>query len=245
MNLSDLLVSYKQVESQPSVKRHFDFPEFTYQREYDSPQNVPEKVEEEVKETPKSKYSISRELFATSSPNQPVTYSSPIKGSQEFERAYDEVEKINPEAKKYRRFLTQIAKIESGFNKRIQNRAGAPAYGYFQFMQDGKKYNNISKYANTDIETFRNNPQLQIQAAIKLAKSFENSFTANDLKLAKDKGFTTFGLLGGAWLGGVGGVRKYLNNQGDPSDSHWGGKGSSVGKRIRQFNYKYGGSIKP
>lgn len=245
MNLSDLLVSYKQVELQPSVKRHFDFPEFTYQREYDSPQNVPEKVEEEVKETPKSKYSISRELFATSSPNQPVTYSSPIKGSQEFENAYDEVEKINPEAKKYRRFLTQVAKIESGFNKRIQNRAGAPAYGYFQFMQDGKKYNNISKYANTDIETFRNNPQLQIQAAIKLAKSFENSFTANDLKLAKDKGFTTFGLLGGAWLGGVGGVRKYLNNQGDPSDSHWGGKGSSVGKRIRQFNYKYGGSIKP
>lgn len=244
MNLSDLLVSYKQVESQPSVKRHFDFPEFTYQREYDSPQNAPEQIEQEIKETPKSKYSISRELFATSSPNQPVTYFSPIKGSQEFESAYDEVEKINPEAKKYRRFLTQVAKIESGFNKRIQNRAGAPAYGYFQFMQDGKKYNNISKYANTDIETFRNNPQLQIQAAIKLAKSFENSFTANDLKIAKDKGFTTFGLLGGAWLGGVGGVRKYLNNQGDPSDSHWGGKGSSVGKRIRQFNYKYGGSIK-
>lgn len=244
MNLSDLLVSYKQVESQPSVKRHFDFPEITYNREYNNSQNVPEKIEQEIKEAPKSKYSISRELFATSSPTQSVNYSSPIKGSQEFESAYDEVEKINPEAKKYRRFLTQVAKIESGFNKRIQNRAGAPAYGYFQFMQDGKKYNNISKYANTDIETFRNNPQLQIQAAIKLAKSFENSFTANDLRIAKDRGFTTFGLLGGAWLGGVGGVRKYLNNQGDPSDSHWGGKGSSVGKRIRQFNYKYGGSIK-
>lgn len=244
MNLSDLLVSYKQVESQPSVKRHFDSPEIIYNREYDNPQNVSEKIEQEIKETPKSKYSISRDLFATSSPTQSVNYSSPIKGSQEFESAYDEVEKINPEAKKYRRFLTQVAKIESGFNKRVQNRAGAPAYGYFQFMQDGKKYNNISKYANTDIETFRNNPQLQIQAAIKLAKSFENSFTANDLRIAKDKGFTTFGLLGGAWLGGVRGVRKYLNNQGDPSDSHWGGKGSSVGKRIRQFNYKYGGSIK-
>lgn len=240
MNLSDLLVSYKQVESQPSVKKHIDMPTPIY-REYDDFKATPKETEKEVKEAPKSKYSISRELFATSSPSQPI---NPIKGSQEFENAYDEVEKINPEAKKYRRFLTQVAKIESGFNKRIQNRAGAPAYGYFQFMQDGKKYNNISKYANTDIETFRNNPQLQIQAAIKLAKSFENSFTADDLRKAKDRGFTTFGLLGGAWLGGAGGVRKYLNNYGDPSDSHWGGKGSSVGERIKQFNYKYGGIIK-
>ena len=44
-------------------------------------------------------------------------------------------------------------------------------------MQDGKKWDNITKYAGTDIETFRNNPELQIEAAIKLAKAFEKGFT--------------------------------------------------------------------
>ena len=242
MELSDLFVSYKQVNAPKYIPTEFVSSYNNFQIDPEISQQPSEQTPEQpVEEKPKQEEPINQ----PKKQNQERKMFPKIRGSVEFEQAYDEVERINPEAKKYRAFLTKIAKEESGFNKSIQNRAGAPAYGYFQFMQDGKKYNNISKYANTDIETFRNNPQLQIQAAIKLAKSFENSFTANDLKLAKDKGFTTFGLLGGAWLGGVGGVRKYLNNQGDPSDSHWGGKGSSVGKRIRQFNYKYGGSIKP
>ena len=71
----------------------------------------------------------------------------PSKGLDEFNKWYDEVEKEDPEAKHYRQFLTKMAEQESGFNSAIQNRAGAPAYGYFQFMQDGKKYNNITAYA--------------------------------------------------------------------------------------------------
>jgi len=76
--------------------------------------------------------------------------------------------------------LTRIAKAESGFVKNVQNKGGAPAYGYFQFMQGnyrGKKYNNIGTYAGTDINTFRNDAKLQIQAANKLAKSFMSSFS--------------------------------------------------------------------
>lgn len=164
---------------------------------------------------------------------------TPSKGLDEFNKWYDEVEKENPEAKNYRQFLTKMAEQESGFNSRIQNRAGAPAYGYFQFMQDGKKYNNISAYAGTDIETFRNNPKLQIQAAIKLAKSFERGFNKQDLELAAQKGYTKFGLLGGAWLAGNGGVRRFLQGLDNPSDKHWSksGAGTSVADRIAMFNF--------
>lgn len=164
---------------------------------------------------------------------------TPSKGLDEFNKWYDEVEKENPEAKNYRQFLTKMAEQESGFNSRIQNRAGAPAYGYFQFMQDGKKYNNISAYAGTDIETFRNNPKLQIQAAIKLAKSFERGFSKQDLELAAQKGYTKFGLLGGAWLAGNGGVRRFLQGLSNPSDKHWSksGAGTSVADRIAMFNF--------
>lgn len=164
---------------------------------------------------------------------------TPSKGLDEFNKWYDEVEKENPEAKNYRQFLTKMAEQESGFNSRIQNKAGAPAYGYFQFMQDGKKYNNISAYAGTDIETFRNNPKLQIQAAIKLAKSFERGFNKQDLELAAQKGYTKFGLLGGAWLAGNGGVRRFLQGLGNPSDKHWSksGAGTSVADRIAMFNF--------
>lgn len=176
-----------------------------------------------------------------------VTYTpKSYKGLTAFNKAYDEVEASNPEAKKYRQFLTKMAEQESGFNSAIQNRAGAPAYGYFQFMQDDKKYNNIRQYAGTDIETFRNNPKLQIEAAIKLAKSFEKGFSKEDLELANKNGYSTWGLLGGAWLAGNGGVRKFLRGQGNPSDRHWSkeGKGTDVATRIKAFNFKEGGIIK-
>lgn len=175
-----------------------------------------------------------------------VTYTpKSYKGLAAFNKAYDEVEASNPEAKKYRQFLTKMAEQESGFDSAIQNRAGAPAYGYFQFMQDDKKYNNIRQYAGTDIETFRNNPKLQIEAAIKLAKSFEKGFSKEDLELANKNGYSTWGLLGGAWLAGNGGVRKFLRGQGNPSDRHWSkeGKGTDVATRIKAFNFKEGGMI--
>ena len=203
----------------------------------DEPIVVQSKVEEPIEqpvikeEQPviKEEQPMKRELFNI----------KPSKGLDEFNRWYDEVEQEDPEAKNYRQFLTKMAEQESGFNSAIQNKAGAPAYGYFQFMQDGKKYNNISAYAGTDVETFRNNPKLQIKAAIKLAKSFERGFNKKDLELAAQKGYTKFGLLGGAWLAGNGGVRKYLQGLANPSDRHWSksGSGTDVASRIQMFNF--------
>ena len=203
----------------------------------DEPIVVQSKVEEPIEqpvikeEQPviKEEQLMKRELFNI----------KPSKGLDEFNRWYDEVEQEDPEAKNYRQFLTKMAEQESGFNSAIQNKAGAPAYGYFQFMQDGKKYNNISAYAGTDVDTFRNNPKLQIKAAIKLAKQFERGFNKQDLELAAQKGYTKFGLLGGAWLAGNGGVRKYLQGLANPSDRHWSksGSGTDVASRIQMFNF--------
>ena len=88
------------------------------------------------------------------------------------------------------------------------------------------------------IDEFRKNPKAQIKAAIKLAKAFQNGFKGEDLAKARSMGINMSGLIGGAWLGGVGGVRKVINGTGDPSDKHWSktGAGSSVSACIQRYN---------
>lgn len=228
-------VSYTPVETP-------DIPKFESSDVF-STYNIPIVRDESVVSQPRVDEPRIDEPIIESAVNTPMKRElfniKPSKGLDEFNKWYDEVEKEDPEAKHYRQFLTKMAEQESGFNSAIQNRAGAPAYGYFQFMQDGKKYNNITAYAGTDIETFRNNPKLQIKAAIKLAKSFERGFNKKDLELAAQKGYTKFGLLGGAWLAGNGGVRKYLQGLANPSDRHWSksGSGTDVASRIQMFNF--------
>ena len=228
-------VSYTPVETP-------DIPKFESSDVF-STYNIPIVRDESVVSQPKVDEPRIDEPIIESAVNTPMKRElfniKPSKGLDEFNKWYDEVEKEDPEAKHYRQFLTKMAEQESGFNSAIQNRAGAPAYGYFQFMQDGKKYNNITAYAGTDIETFRNNPKLQIKAAIKLAKQFERGFNKQDLELAAQKGYTKFGLLGGAWLAGNGGVRKYLQGLANPSDKHWSksGSGTDVASRIQMFNF--------
>ena len=222
------------------------FSEYNYNTTYDKPEALVVPVRD-TEETDVVANNPTVEPVINKSVASKVTYTpKSYKGLAAFNKAYDEVEASNPEAKKYRQFLTKMAEQESGFNSAIQNRAGAPAYGYFQFMQDDKKYNNIRQYAGTDIETFRNNPKLQIEAAIRLAKSFEKGFSKEDLELANKNGYSTWGLLGGAWLAGNGGVRKFLRGQGNPSDRHWSkeGKGTDVATRIKAFNFKEGGIVK-
>ena len=146
-------------------------------------------------------------------------------------------------------FFASIAKHESNFNPTVQNKAGAPAFGYFQFMQDGKKWNNISKFAGVDIQTFRNNPILQIKAAEKLANAFLSQFTEEDKKRARELGYSDSALVRGAWMGGVGGVRNFLYKGINASDNHWDkktGKGSNVKAAMDRGNnyFKKGGILK-
>ena len=168
-----------------------------------------------------------------------IDMANPSKGTEEFNRIYDEVEREYPEASKYRAFLTTVAKYESGFNSKAKNK-NAPAWGYFQFMQDDNKYNNIKTYAGVDTQTFLDNPKLQIIAAINLAKSMEKGFSKEDISAAKSKGITKWGMLGGAWLGGNGGLRRYLLNNENISDKHWSSNNSGIDmiNQIKRYNFE-------
>lgn len=101
------------------------------------------------------------------------------------------------------------------------------------------------KPLGVNIEQFRNNPKLQIEAAAKLAEQFKSQFTEEDRRLAKEKGYNENALLAGAWLGGVGGVRKVLRGEGNPSDKHWSkeGKGTTVKDRMDKFNKMEKGGV--
>lgn len=223
----DVSDAFIDVDEIPSFERNYYL-----QQDFDEPITFvePQKKEENVKE----EYSIPsllmtpREITAHPSSTQTsVKYSG--NNYEVFNNNLNQYIKEHPDANKYKNLLTDIAKHESNFNYSIQNTAGAPAYGYFQFWQDGR-INNITKYSGLSIEDFRNNPKAQIEAAVKMAKSIENQFNSEDLRIAKAKGYNMNQLIRGAWLGGVGGVRKVLRDQGDPSDNKWykNGKGRSV-----------------
>jgi len=69
-----------------------------------------------------------------------------------------------------------------------------------------------------------------------MARSIEKQFNSQDLKLAKAQGYSMDQLIRGAWLGGVGGVRKVLKGQGNPSDSKWykNNKGRTVKQAMQE-----------
>lgn len=198
--------------------------------------NKPESKENESKED-------SKEDSKDEKKNPAITYKG--KGFDDFKENY---KKAGIDPAKFD-FFASIAKHESNFNPTVQNKAGAPAFGYFQFMQDGKKWNNISKFAGVDIQTFRNNPILQIKAAEKLANAFLSQFTEEDKKRARELGYSDSALVRGAWMGGVGGVRNFLYKGINASDNHWDkktGKGSNVKAAMDRGNnyFKKGGILK-
>ena len=161
--------------------------------------------------------------------------STQIITDQTFDSAYDAVEAQYPIASKYRTLLTLIAEQESGFNPHAKN-PNAPAYGYFQFMQ-GDRWNNISEYAGVDINTFLNNPEIQIKAAVDLAQAFENSFTEEDIKKAESLGYGMDSMIAGAWLAGAGGVKKFIWEGINRDDKHWSPEGAGVS--VKQIMDKY------
>lgn len=217
----DYSILFKENEESNKENKPLDFLTFLTQDIQERRQTTQQK-QEEPPET--FVYQQPEEQF-----NKEITYS----GSRYnfFKSEFDKYAQRDPSAKQFEPVLTRIAKHESNFNLTVQNSAGAPAYGWFQFWQDGKT-NNITHYSGLDVNSFVQNPQAQISSAIKLAKDILRSFTAQDYQLAQSKGYNKNALIRGAWLGGVGGVRQVLNGTGNPNDSKWyGGKG---GRSVKQ-----------
>ncbi len=152
-----------------------------------------------------------------------------------FENAMTQAIKEIPDIANYKDFLTMTASMESSFKSDVKN-PGGRMYGYFQFRSDDK-VDNIGELTGMNPEQFMKNPVEQIKAAYMLAKQFESQYTQEDIAKAEAQGITRWGMLGGAWLGGVGGLRAALKGE-NRSDRHWNnGKGTDVLTRIKQNNF--------
>lgn len=154
-----------------------------------------------------------------------------------FNLAYDQALKSDTTGQlaSRRNLLTRLAYQESGFRHNIGNSRGVPAFGYFQFMQGnyrGKNYNNVGQYAGVDLDTFRNSPVLQIQAANNLANYFMNSFSKTEIQRLHQMGYSDSAIIAGAWLGGPGGVRAFAFKNQNRKDVN----GTGVGTYMKKFN---------
>lgn len=157
-----------------------------------------------------------------------------IKGKDTFEKAFEQAVNKNPELKKHKAFFTKLCQHEGGFNPSIQNSAGAPYYGYFGFGHAALK-----QVSNYTMDQFRKDPVEQILAAGKLYNWFiKEAKRLGYYNKAKQMGYSDDAIVAGCWLGGAGGVKNYILNNKDASDSHWyGGKGgTSISKRMKLFN---------
>lgn len=235
MKYDQLFVTYANLDP-PPVRRKTDL----------SKQEIPEDILDDVIDYPDITSEESEEI--EESEETPIMFSASedssfkdeveknhqtLKGSASFEEAFAEAERINPDITKYKNFLVKTARRESGFNSHIQNTQGAPYYGYFQM---GK--NEIAMTTRMSVEQFRNNPVAQILGACKLYEMNLNAIKRLGVyDLGRRKGYSDDALVSGAWMGGPGGVKKYLLGLGDPSDSHWydGNGGSSVGKIMNNW----------
>lgn len=157
-----------------------------------------------------------------------------LNGPKEFEKVLDQAAEVNPEVNKHRNWLILTAKLESSWQSRPKKKINAPYEGYF-----GMGHDLIKKLTGLTVEEYLNNPVQQVLAAVKLYNMNLKTVKAMGIyDKCKDKGYSDDAIVAGTWLGGPGGVKKFINGNGDPSDSHWyGGKGgTSVSRRMNEFN---------
>lgn len=239
------MIKYQEISRAP-IKIEGYLPKFTVE-EPRSP--APIAVESPVIDTPSITEDTSSEPEQTT--HDPIQNTTPSYTGSRFNAFRTAYDKVGADPKKFS-FFAKLASKESGFDPYIQNKLGAPAYGYFQFMEgsaNGRRWDNITRFANSDIETFRNSPELQIKAAQRLADSFLKGFSQEDIKKARELGYSDSALVAGAWLGGVGGVRKLLHKGISVDDKSWSknrSSGTDMRTRMKEFNnlFKKGGVLK-
>lgn len=188
------------------------------------------KVEQEIEETPKrftktDKLVISKPNKVNT--NKISTNKAKINNNSSFIKVLDKMAASDPTIAKNKDILSKLAMAESSQRWNARN---GKAYGAFQLMDF-----NIQG----DVNDFLNNPEEQIRQANRLLESNKKQITDNDLKLAKEQGYTYDSLLGGSWLGGIGGMRKVLTNTGNPRDKD----GADVKSRMEKFKFDTGGEI--
>ena len=124
---------------------------------------------------------------------------------EKFNQSLNKYLSIHPEDNEYKSFIIDWAKKESNF-RNIQNLAGHPAYGYFQFWKPDNP------------ESFLSNVDLQIKKAFEYAKDsakhYDKKWAKNNPMYSKEQ------YMMGTVLGGKGGADKVMLGLGNPSDGY-------------------------
>lgn len=158
MDLSDLLVSYKQVE----LPTYYEDTSTTVQPLI--PENLIARVQDVVQKPDNKfigwKYPELEDNPVEISDNMPT-----VKGSALFEQEMNRYMAAHPQDQQYRNTLTTIAKKESNFKQHAANSASS-AVGWFQFIDSTRR----GVMPNLTKQEFINSPQAQISAAVKLLK---------------------------------------------------------------------------
>ena len=225
MSFSDRFVSYKMTKPPKFLTKEFDLEQFnptipSFNKEKDVDFDLKE-TEHQQKQQKYSKVNFNN--------NFNMKNKETVKAPQSFEDAFNQAVKINPEIQKYKNWLFETGKVESSFKSvDIQNSAGKPYYGWFQMGAE-----QIHSTTGLTVEQFRKDPVQQILGAVQLYKTnLKTLKSIGAYDLCKAKGYSEGAMMAGAWLGGPGGVKKFITGKGNPSDVH----GTSVGKRMNLFN---------
>ncbi len=159
MDLSDLLVSYKQVE----LPTYYEDTSTTVQPLI--PENLIARAQDVVQKPDNKfigwKYPELEDNPVEISDNMPT-----VKGSALFEQEMNKYMAAHPQDQQYRKTLTLIAKKESNFVLDIPN-PRSTAVGWFQFVDSTRR----GVMPNLTKQQFRKDPQAQITAAVRLLKA--------------------------------------------------------------------------
>lgn len=161
-----------------------------------------EVVEEPAEEDSKKEKSKEKSL--------PIIPAGPL--TNDRKKLLDEMKRLNFSQEEIN-YYDKLAGRESSWRniKGTDAGKGRSARGYFQFLDSTLKGLGINKKANEMNLT----EQL---LAIKKFTDANRSALSGYLDIAKAKGISEYGLLAGAHLGGVGGVKRYFTQQSDAAD---------------------------
>lgn len=158
MDLSDLLVSYKQVE----LPTYYEDTSTTVQPLI--PENLIARAQDVVQK-PDNKFVGWKYPEPENNPVEISDNMPTVKGSALFEQEMNKYMATHPQDQQYRNTLTTIAKKESNFKQHAANSASS-AVGWFQFIDSTRR----GVMPNLTKQEFINSPQAQISAAVKLLK---------------------------------------------------------------------------
>ena len=178
--LSDLLVSYKQVEA-PTYDSTPELPMDRFDRLQQYINNRDNKDNTSTTETKQDNGFAG--WYYEPNDNKPTGGTASAVGSKAFNQAFDQYATTHQVDSQTRQVLTNIAEMESRFNSKAAN-PGSSARGWFQFIDGTRK-----QLGNTQSrQDFMNDTQGQINLAV-------NLYNKNKAKLAqyKDK-ITKLGL---------------------------------------------------